>query len=193
MLTGTEQMLGSLSADDYSDRSRYEPIANVSGQNVQLLRYQLAVPRVRVVYDIIHAPSQELALEGLLAEDFAPQSSAVVTGVPERRSTRQPTVPEVVEDSPERLEVVVSTIEDGMLIVSDSWHAGWEARIDGEPAIIHRANYLFRAIEIPAGEHVVELVFTPESWRVGRVLTVVTLATMLAVFLLRRRRGEHLT
>ncbi|NIT58138.1 MAG: YfhO family protein, partial [Aliifodinibius sp.] len=41
--------------------------------------------------------------------------------------------------------------------------AGWEATIDGKPAEIHKTNFVLRGLEVPAGEHTVQLIFEPTS------------------------------
>ena len=40
---------------------------------------------------------------------------------------------------------------------------GWKATIDGEDVPIVRADYVLRAINIPKGEHTIEMIFKPES------------------------------
>jgi len=59
------------------------------------------------------------------------------------------------EDTHITLEVTAST--SGFLILTDAYYPGWKASIDGENAPIYRANVLFRAVPIEAGEHTVIL------------------------------------
>ncbi|MCA9869059.1 MAG: hypothetical protein KC487_01530, partial [Anaerolineae bacterium] len=57
--------------------------------------------------------------------------------------------------------------------------------------ILH-ANYLFRGVMVPAGEHVVAMQFRPATLRTGLLVTAaaaVVLLALLAAGLLRRRRG----
>ncbi len=49
---------------------------------------------------------------------------------------------------------------------------GWTATIDDQEVPLLRANYLLRALEIPAGEHNVRFRFAPRSYAVGNAVTV---------------------
>lgn len=49
----------------------------------------------------------------------------------------------------------------GFVVLNDIWHPWWSALIDGQAAAIHRANVLFRAVEVPAGKHTVTFRFDP--------------------------------
>jgi len=50
--------------------------------------------------------------------------------------------------------------EAGIMVLSEVWYGeGWTAYIDGVETPLFRANYILRAIELPRGEHTVELKF----------------------------------
>lgn len=75
-----------------------------------------------------------------------------------------------------------------LAVFSEMYYAkGWKATIDGEPADHFRANYILRAMVLPAGSHTVEFVFAPEMWNVGKtvdyassILILLTLAGWIA-------------
>jgi len=53
----------------------------------------------------------------------------------------------------------------GLLVWNENWYPGWKARIDGQPAAIHKANILFQGVMLPAGARQVEFLFRP--WQIG--------------------------
>ncbi len=58
---------------------------------------------------------------------------------------------------------------DGFVVLSDQFYPGWRAYVDGRESPIYRANYLFRAVPVPAGEHVVEFTYQPVSVGLGPI------------------------
>lgn len=49
----------------------------------------------------------------------------------------------------------------GYVVLNDIWHPWWFAEVDGAPAAIERANFLFRAVAVPPGSHTVRFMFRP--------------------------------
>lgn len=60
---------------------------------------------------------------------------------------------------------------------------GWIATLDGKEVPILRANFILRALEIPAGTHTIEFRFEPESYTVGnKVTTAASWLVLLVMF-----------
>ena len=81
-------------------------------------------------------------------------------------------------------DVVIETVAEGkrLLVLTDVHYPGWRATVDGAEVPIHRANYAFRAIAIPAGRHVVTFRYRPASMRYGALLSAT--GVIMAGFLL---------
>jgi hypothetical protein len=59
------------------------------------------------------------------------------------------------------IQIEVISPRAGFVVLNDIWHPWWFGSIDGKPAEILHANVLFRAIQVPAGQHIVRFEFKP--------------------------------
>lgn len=69
----------------------------------------------------------------------------------------------ILSHEPSRVRIEVESDTPGILVLHDLDYPGWEARVDGEAKPVHKANLLFRGVEVPAGRHMVEFTFRPFS------------------------------
>lgn len=94
----------------------------------------------------------------------------------------------IVDNSPNQVKMQVHAPASGWLVFSDQWYPGWMAEIDGQPAPIWRANYLFRAVSLPAGEHQVIWKYSPKSFWVGLLISVISwiFVGIIGLLLIRR-------
>ena len=71
------------------------------------------------------------------------------------------------DQGPNRLTINLEADGPGWLLLSDTYFPGWQATIDQQPTKIWRADYLFRAVHVPAGAHTIQFDFQPISVRAG--------------------------
>jgi membrane protein YfhO len=83
-----------------------------------------------------------------------------------------------------RLVIETDTARRRLLVLSDVFYPGWRAAIDGTPAVIHRADYAFRAVSVPAGRHAVTFEYAPDSFTWGLYGTIVGLIVLVALLAL---------
>jgi hypothetical protein len=121
---------------------------------------------------------RRVLLEGISA-DANPPTTTEESETPS--STLRPVA--ICDYRPNRIALSVSDGSAGYLVLTDIWYPGWECTIDGQPARILRANYLFRAIELPAGAHQVVYTFEPPSYRHGRTISLATLAVSALILM----------
>ncbi len=78
---------------------------------------------------------------------------------------------ELTSYHPDKLTYQSNSTENQLAIFSEIFiNDGWSATIDGQPAEILRANYVLRAIEIPKGEHAIEMVYHVEAFEKANTL-----------------------
>lgn len=85
--------------------------------------------------------------------------------------------------SPEGITVRVVTPENAALTLALPAYPGWHATIDGTPTEIVTAYTALSAVYVPAGQHTVELRFTPVSVLVGALLSALGCGIILGALL----------
>jgi uncharacterized membrane protein YfhO len=73
---------------------------------------------------------------------------------------------------------VEATTNGGYLVLTDAYYPGWRAYVDGAETPLYRGDYLFRAVALPPGRHLVQFRYEPASFATG--LTISRLAAALA-------------
>lgn len=123
-------------------------------------------------------------LERVVSPRFDPRTQAIVSAAPD--PAPQPEAVsgsvEVVEERYNGMTLRVETPADGLLVVSDVWYPHWKVTVDGEPVDLLRANYVLRAVAVPAGEHSVEFHFDDGTYRTGRNVSRLALLLVLVGF-----------
>ena len=88
----------------------------------------------------------------------------------------------LIEYAPNQLKYQSNTSKDQMAVFSEIYYEkGWNAYVDGKLTPHFRANYVLRAMIIPAGKHLVEFKFEPKVYAVGEK---VSFASSLLLILL---------
>lgn len=91
---------------------------------------------------------------------------------------------DILEYRPNRVVVEVWADKPGYLVVTDVWFPGWAAAVDDQPARVRRANYLFRAVAVPAGMHRVVFTYEPSSYSRGKAISLVALTLVSLIGLI---------
>lgn len=81
---------------------------------------------------------------------------------------------------PNLLTYTSNNANAGVALFSEMYYAkGWKAYVDGKETPIFRADYVLRAIEIPAGKHKIEFKFEPEVVQTGSTIALISFVGML--------------
>jgi len=78
----------------------------------------------------------------------------------------------------------VDTPGPALLRLADLWYPDWTARVDGRLVPVLRADYLLRAVPVPAGRHRVVFRYESPAVRTGMLVSLLSLAVILAGFAL---------
>jgi hypothetical protein len=70
---------------------------------------------------------------------------------------------DVVNYRPGRVELKTQAEAPAMLRVAERWDADWKAQVDGRSVAVQRIDLLCQGVDLPAGSHKVELVYSPSK------------------------------
>lgn len=77
---------------------------------------------------------------------------------------------EMTSYSPDKITYESNTNSEQLALFSEAWYGpnlGWKVKIDNKEVDHIRANYILRALRVPAGKHKIEFSFEPESYYAG--------------------------
>lgn len=125
-------------------------------------------------------------LERILSPDFNPTRDVVVTPAPEgvtpatEAGSGEATLTEL---KPRQVTVKTKATQAGMVLLNDRWHESWHAEVDGKPVPLLRANYIMRAVAVPAGEHTVRFRYDPPHGTLWVSLSAMAVGALLLLAL----------
>jgi len=171
--------------------AKYTPVffsttGSVVLENRAVLPKAWLVPSVVVIDD----PGQRL---GIMANDpgFKPDQVAMVESPPSLQL--EPYLPqahspagsaEVRVYEPNRIVVEAQLAKNSLLVIGEKYYRWWYATVDGKKTEIVPVDHILRGVYLPPGKHKVEFIFDPLPFKVGKYLTLASLA-FFAVMLIR--------
>jgi len=172
------------------DSSRLKPVYD---KEIMIFENMNAFPRVFWVPSYEYCHNREASYKKLGSYTLKDFRAKVILESRPPSDFKQLTSPEFPERRPQinflhygpnRIDLSVSTDKAGFLVLSDNYHPGWKAEIDGETVKILRANYIMRAIPIKKGSHSIMFSFKPGALRAG--ICISTFAWIVLALLLIR-------
>jgi len=167
---------------------RYSMIFEADLRKPMLIENKDPFPRVIWVHhaEVIAAP-EEIMMR-LRSDDFDPRLIVLLEQAPSRplamRTTNVPSASVQITDYQiNSINVVFNASSDGWLLFSEQFYPGWKAWCDEKSVPIYRANYILRAIPVPAGKHKVVMKYCPLSFKAGAAMSLISLLTFLGMIL----------
>lgn len=86
---------------------------------------------------------------------------------------------------PNELSYSFNAKKEQLAVFSEIYYApnGWQAYIDGEKVDHFRANYLLRAMVVPAGKHTIDFRFEPKSYFLGTKISLISSYFLIALLI----------
>lgn len=133
------------------------------GDSLRVFAVPDALPRARLVARTRVADHGD-AIGVLLDPGFDPRVEAIVAwGQALRADAPLDGSVRWLERRPDRQRLETQAKQEALLVLADVYDPGWRASVDGAAVELVRANLAFRAVGVPAGQHVVELRYRPPA------------------------------
>lgn len=85
--------------------------------------------------------------------------------------------------SSNKLLINYSSETAGWIVIRQNWYPGWSATIDQDGTLeIIEVDYLFQGIKVPAGNHEIELKYSPKSFIFGLVISFLAIIATIIYF-----------
>lgn len=135
------------------------------------IRRQRVVPDHEAAWRAIHAPEFDPTETVVLERGQVAGSRSQIADSTSKSGTAHISF---IRYGLNEVELAVRGPTRGWLVLSDVYYPGWRAAVDGAPAEVLRADYTFRAVSLPSGEHKVRMTFSPRTWHAGLAVSLVT-------------------
>ena len=159
---------------------QFSPVFRDNGWTVY--EYLRATPRVVLATAFDTYRTKDDFTRKFFNESFDPARSVLLEGPPAvAPDDRGAAYAEIASYTPREVAITVQSDGNRILVLSDTFYPGWHAFVDDVPAKILVANYAFRGVSVPKGEHIVRFLYKPDSYTIGSYMSFVSLIGLIIV------------
>jgi hypothetical protein len=167
----------------------------------EVLVYEVpnVLPRA-ALFNAVEVLPDDAVLARLKDPAFNPQERAVVSRESIAADTElsaltgaapaAPSAARISRYQSQYVAIEAETPASALLVLNDTNYPGWRAYVNGQPAEMLTANFLFRGVLLPAGRSTVEFRYQPRSFRIGSGVSFAAFV-ILAALVIRERRHRR--
>lgn len=155
------------------------------------------LPIVRLVTEVELIDEDSQAIARVHQPDFDPLTTVILNQQPDCDLDQSLTVDDlgtaiISERRNGYWRIETNNPAPAMLVLSETYYPGWRVTVSNRSAKILKAYTAVRAICVPPGDHVVEMVYTPIIYILGGLISAVGLIVVIAaVIWLKKRPNSH--
>jgi hypothetical protein len=170
------------------DPDWFEPVYT---NEVTIYRYRAFRERAMAVFDYRIEPDPAAVLNTVRSGNFDPGRVLLLEAEPEKvkaspenqsLATETNSSIRIISEQCDELSLEASLPRPGFLLLLDTYFPGWTATVNGQKTPILRADYNFRAVELPDGKSMVRFVYQPGSFRLGMVCFLTSSLVLVAAW-----------
>jgi Bacterial membrane protein YfhO len=156
----------------------------VYDREIRIYRNKNALPRAFVVGHAEVIPGKKQILAKLSEPGFDARKTVIL----EENITNKGAMASAANSAvtferyePNYIRLQAELTHPGWLVLSDTYYPGWKVLVDGRAGRILPADYIFRAVRLESGSHVVEFVYRPASFVWGVTISLLTMAILILI------------
>ena len=88
---------------------------------------------------------------------------------------------------PNYLKYNVNTDKNAVMIFGEMYYPDWKAYVDGKKVKILKADNSFRAVEVPVGNHTIEMRYKSDGFRTGGIVSILSLVLGIVLIIIFRK------
>ncbi len=181
--------------DRFLDLENAKYMTVTQGNHLALVPNRSYLPRAFMLYQARVFHSEDSVVAYMSGPAFDERKTAVLeeplpSGFHEDTSD-VPWAANVTAYGDNSLAVHVQTERPGLLVVSETFFPGWHAFLDDREVPILLCDYRLRAVDMPGGDHIVRMVYSPAAFKLGSLVTLASLVVCgggISISELRRAR-----
>jgi hypothetical protein len=145
------------------------------------------LPRAYLVPDYIVLKDELEIANKLKSKEFEPQKLVILEEEPVinplQASSRKPQAKTekkeyvgILKYEPNEVVIEANVLDEPkFLVLADNYYPGWNVFVDDKPDKIYKANFTLRAAYLAPGIHTVRFIFSPSSFKIGVLISLVTI------------------
>ena len=169
----------------------------VRGGKVKMYENLQALPRAYLVPKAIMLKDDEQVLRAMQEVNFNPRESILITKREYEKGhsdfPKEEDLPvntfrgkvKILKYSNNCVEIETEGNDSCYLVLADNYYPGWKVYVNGKKKNILRVNYNLRGVILSRGNNKVLFSFDPLSFKIGASITLLTLLSITAFFLIR--------
>jgi hypothetical protein len=183
-----DESLGEMYAPDYTtfDPNTYKLVWQKKPW--QIYENTQAVPRLflTTLYSVI--PEKNDILATFYARSFNEKTKIILQEDPDVAQVKLKRKQlQVLHYLPNEIKVKVNIDNESLLFVSDNYFPEWKAAVDNIDTKVYIADYAFRAVKVPKGEHIVRFYYEPESFNRGIKISLFFFIILFAITIINKK------
>jgi len=145
--------------------------------------------RAFFVSNVLSAASdeeEERAVQAIDLREAAVAGAPAAAGMSVADASDRVEIPRAAAGS---LDVATQNLNRRFLVISEVWHPGWRAAVDGRAATLYQTDIALLGLWLEPGVHHIELRYWPPGLTAGSIATLLTCLAIPGLFLIGKRRS----